>query len=88
MKLPPLPAVCTCLTLAFAASACFAQSATPMTDAPSASKTRKVAQASVPTPKATAARAGARQQSTPAATQISPVEERRFQNCHGKESDA
>jgi hypothetical protein len=85
MKIPAPSAICASLALAFAASASFAQT-TP--DTPAAAKARKVAPSSVPGAKATAARAGTQPLSTPATTQVSPHEERRFQNCHGKESDA
>ena len=86
MKLHALSALSAGLALALAASASFAQTAAPSTDAP---KAGKVAQNGVPASKATAARAGGKQQSpAPATTSVSPHEDRRFQNCHGKESDA
>jgi hypothetical protein len=88
MKLHSPSAVCAGLVLVFSAATCFAQNTAPATDTAAPSKARKVAQSSVPTTKGTAARAAAKQQSTPATSPISPVEERRFQNCHGKESDA
>ena len=86
MKLHALSPHCAGLALALATTASFAQTAAPSTDAP---KAGKVAQAGVPASKAAVARAGAKQQSsTPATTLVSPHEDRRFQNCHGKDSDA
>ncbi len=89
MKLHALPLVLASVALAFTASTSSAQDTTGKSaaDAAAASKARKVAQATPPVKKPAVERVGTKP-ATPAAAQSSPAEDRRFQNCHGKESDA
>ena len=85
MKLHALPLALASVALAFAASTSSAQDTSNKSSADS-SKAGKVAQAT-PAKKPAVERVGTKP-ARPAAAQSSPAEDRRFQNCHGKESDA